>query len=378
VRVLRLSRLHPRVSSPGSGLVAYKLSEYLPFATLYLSKVLDSPPLPFPSHVSPVFIDYPEPNFPDSLGVSKLRLFFVLAGKAIGNCLLLAKAARSIHSFKPDIVHTHTLIMLIPALWSKILLRCPLVVTFHGTDYYRFRRSCILRELVKRYVDSVICIAPDMFKDFKSLLPGIPASYIPNGVDLHLFKPGASESRRKQIVSVGRIFWPKGYFDLLEAIVEVFQTESDYRWVIVGSGPLEEKLKESVAQAGIAERVDFLGTLSQEQVAEELRQSELFVIASITEGFPKALIEAMACGMPVVATDVGACGVVVGGAGLIVPPGEPGELANAISTMLRSPSRRHRCSEQAMELAKQYSWEARAQKVRAIYENLLIPTESGI
>ena len=371
LRICRISKLRPCNSSPGAGLVAYKLSEYLPYPCLYITKALDGGSLRFPDHVTPMIVTYPEGHFAEGLDISWLRTCIVFTKKAVGNAVLVIRTFRRIREFKPNIVHVHAPSLLPLGLWVKLVLRHPLVLTFHGTDYYRFRKSRILRWLVRKYVDCVICIAPDMLDDLERLAPGVPATYVPNGVDLSVFTAEAGEPKQKQIVSVGRLSWQKGYSDLLEAMATVVRFEPAYRLVIVGDGPLSRDLRQLARQVGIGDKVDFLGMVPQIQVAEVLRQSELFVMSSITEGFPKALLEAMACSLPVVVTDVGACGTVAQEAGLVVPPSQPGMLADAILSLIRTPALYKQCSKRARAVAERYDWRIRARKVQTIYEALL-------
>jgi glycosyltransferase involved in cell wall biosynthesis len=220
-------------------------------------------------------------------------------------------------------------------------------------------------------VDHVICLSPDQPERVRQLVPGAAADYIANGVDLRLFSPDPSVPRRKQVVAVGRLTWQKGYEDLLRAMAQVLAALPDYRLVIVGDGELGPQLTALALELCMLDRVDFVGMLDQAALVEILRASELFVMSSVSEGFPKALIEAMACGLPIVATDVGACAAVAGNSGLVVSPGRPEALAEAVLSLLRDPARREACAGRARSDAERYSWEKHVDAVQAIYERVL-------
>jgi glycosyltransferase involved in cell wall biosynthesis len=372
MRICRLARQYPRASQPGALLGAYVLSEQLAYPCLYIAKVLDGPPIvTFSAHVTPLLVSYPEPAFPAGYDVSRWRVALVALGKLLGNVVLAARTLPQIARFRPDLFHVHSPLPILPALIYKLLAGTPIVLTFHGTDYYRFERSRLTRFLIRRFVDHVICLSPDQPDRFRQLVPGHAADYIANGVDLRLFSPDATVPRRKQVVAVGRLTWQKGYDDLLRAMAEVLTSLPDYRLVIVGDGELKPRLSALAQELGLGDRVDFAGMVDQPTLVGILRSSELFVMSSVSEGFPKALIEAMACGLPVVVTDTGACAAVASNCGVVVAPGRPEALAEAILSILGDPEHREACGQRARVDAGRYGWERHVEEVRIIYERVL-------
>jgi len=371
MKICRVSRLHPREDAPGSGLTPYQLSSYLPWESIYVTKRFDSPPLAFPAHVRPIFASYPEPTFPDGYNVNIFVSLLIYLGKLLGNIIFVAKVLRPILQFRPEIIHAHTLHSIAPALIGSWLTGSRLVLTFHGTEYYRFRKNPFLRALVRYFVNTVICIAPDMCDDLKSLMPNKSTHYFANGVDLAHFLPNPAVPKRKQIVFVGRLVWQKGLDSLLDAVVPVLREWPEYRLVLVGDGPLKEQLQSRVIEQGFADHIIFTGMLPQPKVISILQESEVFVLSSVSEGFPKALIEAMACGLPVVATSVGACKDVVQNAGIVVEPDDPEKLTAALKHIITDTAARHQYSMNALYHVQQYSWSNRAEKVARVYASLL-------
>jgi len=106
-------------------------------------------------------------------------------------------------------------------------------------------------------------------------------------------------------------------------------------------------------------------------VSLTLNESRVLVSSSITEGLPKALLEGMACGLPVVVTDVGDCGLVAEGAGLVVPPRDPRALADGILTLLNDRSLWQSCSLRGQQKAKAYTWKSRADTIMGEYVRLI-------
>lgn len=121
---------------------------------------------------------------------------------------------------------------------------------------------------------------------------------IPNYVDTETFRPLGSEKERKRIIFVGRLDEQKNLFSLIDAVKGM-----DIKLVLVGNGPLEDALKKKVKEEGI-ENVEFAGVIPNERLPVELNRSEIFLQPSLYEGNPKTLLEAMACGLPVIGTNV--------------------------------------------------------------------------
>ncbi|HXF92291.1 MAG TPA: glycosyltransferase [Nitrospiraceae bacterium] len=171
---------------------------------------------------------------------------------------------------------------------------------------------------------------------------------IHNGVNMVHFAPRpAPRDLRKRLgmaegepvaASVGRFVAYKGYGDLLEAAALVQRVRPDTRWVLAGEGELRSGLEAQSRKLGLGLRVHFTGWL--DDVREVLALCDVFVLPSRGEHFGRVLIEAMAMAKPVVATDGGGVPEIVrhGETGLLVPPGRPAHLAQAILILLNDPA----------------------------------------
>jgi glycosyltransferase involved in cell wall biosynthesis len=136
---------------------------------------------------------------------------------------------------------------------------------------------------------------------------------------------------------VGTFKRQKGHMFLVEAIPQVCERHPGLHVLLVGDGELRGAMEQQVAEAGIAEHVTFLGTRGD--IPELLAASDSFVLPSLWEGLPVALVEAMASGLPVIATTVSGTNEVVvdGESGFLVPPGDPSRLADAMCRLLCDP-----------------------------------------
>jgi len=174
---------------------------------------------------------------------------------------------------------------------------------------------------------------------------------LPNGVDTDRFLPLAGEDRQLHRLHAGlppqgfligcaaRLVPVKRHVDLIDAFALIAPSVPDAQLVLVGSGPLEAELRARAAAAGVADRVHFLG--ERKDLEALLPLLDAFALASDTEGMSNAVLEAMACGLPVVATAVGGNPEVVveGETGHLVPARQPDALAFALNALAQDPGR---------------------------------------
>jgi glycosyltransferase involved in cell wall biosynthesis len=205
-----------------------------------------------------------------------------------------------------------------------------------------------------------------------------------NGVDVTRF-PVASVQATAQarraigmpvgvplVGSLGRLHPQKGFSDLLTAFAQVRQRVSSVRLFVAGDGELRDDLEAQARSLGIAAAVTFAGVRAD--VSEILAALDVFVLPSLWEGMPNAVLEAMAAGLPVVATAVGGTPEVVVDrvTGLLVPPQDPGALARAIERLLRDPGLRRtmgRAGRRRVE--RHFHIQETVRQVQDLYEALL-------
>jgi len=171
---------------------------------------------------------------------------------------------------------------------------------------------------------------------------------IPNGIELPAEDPGARERVRQQLglrdaptlVVISRLHPDKGHSLLLKVVADLKRDFPELRVLIVGEGSERPGLERQAADLGLHQAVVFTGFRTD--VLDLLRASDIFVLPSFHEGIPYAALEAMSVALPVVATAVGGLNelVVHGATGLLVPPGEPEPLKEALARVLRDPDLR--------------------------------------
>lgn len=182
---------------------------------------------------------------------------------------------------------------------------------------------------------------------------GGDAEVLPHGVDLQRFRPGPSTPVRElSLLAVGRLVEKKGFHILIEA---VSQLTTPFRLRILGEGPERDRLERAVAAAGLADRIALPGATTHAELPAALQAADIVVVPSVIDasgdrdGLPNIVLEAMACGRPVVASDAGAIAAALTDSvnGLLVPPGDAGTLARALDRLGFHPELRRRLGEAA-------------------------------
>jgi glycosyltransferase involved in cell wall biosynthesis len=208
---------------------------------------------------------------------------------------------------------------------------------------------------------------------------GIPPDrleQISNGVDTGRFTVRARHPHpgQKMITCIGRLDGFKGVDHLLEAFRQVIAGGADARLTIIGTGPDEEKLKRLVAALALEDKVLFKGRC--ENVLQELSETDFFVLPSLSEGMSNVLLEAMSCGLPVIATAVGgAIDMIRNGInGILVPPGDRAALSRALIDLLADePAARSLGREARKTVEERYALSHTADCYRRLYRELTAP-----
>ncbi|MEA3407267.1 MAG: glycosyltransferase [Chloroflexota bacterium] len=290
-----------------------------------------------------------------------------------------------------QILHAHLFhAHLLAAIVGKLAGTPVIIATRHSVEIGGQHRETINR-WIRPLCDAVVAVSKDVYQAEvqRSGIDPKKVTMIPNGVQLREFSnfdPAAAEKLRDAwsiqpetaiIGTVGRFVTPKGHIYLLDALASLRNQMPDIRALIIGDGPLRSSIETSVKALGLAEIVILTGT--RHDIPELLSLLDLFVLPSLWEGLPIAILEAMAAGLPVVATRVGGVPEVVvdGETGLLVPPGDPDALAQAILRLLRDPDLRHRMGQAGRaRVAEHFSVEQMVRKTEALYERLL--AEKGL
>lgn len=228
-----------------------------------------------------------------------------------------------------------------------------LIVTAHGGDIDKMaRKNDRLFNWTKRILqesDHVIAVGNELYDTILNEfnVPAEKISIINMGVNREIFKPINKEVARSScgmkeetipILFVGNMIRQKGLLELMEAMSQLIRLESSIHLYLIGpekDHAFMEELQLFINERGIQEHISFLGTKEQTEIAKWMAAAEIFVLPSHIEGFGLVALEAMACGTPVVGTNVGGLKYLLGDqAGKIVPPMDSNAIQHAISQLL--------------------------------------------
>lgn len=244
--------------------------------------------------------------------------------------------------WQPDVIHANVYSAGIPAVLFGKRYRVPVVVTEHFTGFARGMVRGLEKMKAKfafEWADLVCPVSEALKRHIESY--GIRARFrvVPNAVDTSLFAPAnkafAREGDRKRLLFVALLDPKKGVPDLLQALASVREKRDDFVLDIIGDGQNRSEYENLTDRLGLRDIVYFHGLKTKLEVAEFMKRCDFFVLSSLVETFGVVLIEALACGKPVITTDIeGPNEIVTDKVGRLVPPGNPEALAGAIDYML--------------------------------------------
>jgi glycogen(starch) synthase len=287
-----------------------------------------------------------------------------------------------------DVVHVHLgedLAILPLAALAARARRLPLVLTVHCSPTHTLAvgdaRSALLRTLGgwierrgERRADATL-VYTERLAGLIARDAGAGVRIVRRGVDRELFAGARAEPFPElvggpRVVFVGRLVRPKGPHTLVQAAARL-QTPG-VRVLLVGDGPERSAIERTVRRLGMADRVHVTGFIGHEQVPAVLRSADLLVLPSTYEELGTVLVEAQQVGLPVVASRVGGIPEVIdhGVNGLLVAPGDPAALADAIDAVLGDPELAARLGAAAARRAPLYDLERVEREVHALYERL--------
>jgi sugar transferase (PEP-CTERM/EpsH1 system associated) len=294
---------------------------------------------------------------------------------------LMVRLYRLFKALRADIVHTHHFNGLFHAAVAARLAGARVVHTEHSTeDFDRPHIRTALR-LLSALCDRVVAISPGIHRALCEDV-GVPASKVETvltGIDLDAFDEPRDAARQamgmapadRVAVVVARLYPEKNHALLLDAFADVAARMPQARLLVVGGGSEEAAIGAAIDRLGLGAVVRLLGV--RLDVARILAAADVFVLASLREGLPIAVLEAMAAGLPVIATSVGDVPLLVqdGETGMLVPSSDRESLARRLEELLSDPRHASRLGANAKRAAGRFSLRAMVSRYEGLYEDSL-------
>jgi glycosyltransferase involved in cell wall biosynthesis len=308
---------------------------------------------------------------------------------AINDCF---RFTRTVLAFRPDICHIATAFGLsfikhgVCVVVAR-MLNCKVLLHPHCSFYFLYEcKGRVWQYLVRKVIGlcNGIIVLSNEWKKLENAVPGCRTFYLPNAINLSNFiKIGQEKTGSRPdpscltILYLGHVGKAKGSFDLVGAAKILLQRTQTVTFELVGHEQIPgdiEQLHNQVVNAGLDQFIHIRAAVNGKEKIDLFRVADIFVYPSYHEGMPMAVMEAMACGLPIVATQVGGLPDLVhpGLNGILVPAGRPDELAKAIYQLVVDPQMRRSMRENSFRLAQEnFDIETLVSRLLDIYQTVL-------
>jgi glycosyltransferase involved in cell wall biosynthesis len=399
-RILTLSNMYPSKSNRNSGIFIHKQVKYLTgegcrfvvispnaFSPQFLwfnSKWRAYGHIPLTDEIEGITVNYPR--------------YLRIPGKLFHglSCYSLYYGAKNflhqiIEDFKPHLIHAHAAT---PMGYVGLMLRkkyhLPLVCSLRGSDIHTYpkfgKQSMLLTKKVLSEADQLVSVSNALKIEAETIGQAKKEiAVVHNGCDSGTFinnegdgnairmKMGIS-AQDKVIIFVGGISKGKGVYELVEAFINLSQKYQHLQLILVGSGQESATINSIVSSIGLANRIHMTGSLHHDEISQWLSAADIFVFPSHNEGLPNAVLEAMACGLPVVATRVGGIPEAIedGQSGILIKEKDADSLIRAIDRLLGNEELAKQMGRNGRNMVEQnFSWEKNAEQMIRIYREVI-------
>lgn len=285
---------------------------------------------------------------------------------------------------KPDIIHFEWNFAAVDYLPLFDLLDCPIVISCRGSQIHVAPHNPENSNKVKKLpatfqrAAAVHCVSQAICEDaIKYGLDPKKAWIIRPAVDPDFFVPNPESIQATdnfRVITTGSLIWQKGHEYALQAINLLKDRHIDVRFTIIGDGPERQRVLYTIQDLGLEKEVQLVGSVPPAHVRDLLQQADIFLLSSLSEGISNAVLEAMACGLPVVTTDCGGMreAVTDGIEGFTVPVRDPETMAAALAKLARDPELRSRMGRAARDrILKQFTLAQQTAAFIELYQSLM-------
>ena len=302
----------------------------------------------------------------------------------IGFASFLIHAFRIIKKIDPDLIHAQSIELALDAMLITKIFKMPYLTWGRGSDIYlpskfykRFYRLSLSN------ADAVIVQTGDEKRILQNTC-NRNMVLMPNGIDMEMFANLSREKTRsrlqikegeKLILFVGSLRTVKGVKYLIRAMNVIRQKEPKIRLMLVGDGDERQDLEKLTNSLNLADYITFIGEVPNEEVPQYMAAADIFILPSLSEGFPVVIVEAMAAGIPVVVTDITGLSEIVrdGENGFLFESKNHMELAEKVLLLLQDDELRQRIAQNNRQRVKDYTWNNIIDKLEEVYQEIVFP-----
>lgn len=259
----------------------------------------------------------------------------------------------------------------------KTRKRLPYIISLRGSDVpgqnqrlqFEYKLLAPLFKKIWSNASAIAACSEGLRQRALKFFPDVRISSIPNGVDLASFKSGSRRGIAKplRLITVGRLSPTKRMELLIESIKLLRERGIDVQLKVVGGGSLEQKLRQMVSQQGLDSTIEFTGRVDAGQMPRLYQESDIYVSATMQEGMSNAMLEAMACGLPIVTTQCEGLDELISDNGIIVKDANADKIAQSVQKLVADTSIYEKMCAAAVRKTEKFRWDIVATKYRELY-----------
>jgi glycosyltransferase involved in cell wall biosynthesis len=288
---------------------------------------------------------------------------------------------------RPDVIHTNFASLGLLAIFKKYVFKTPFIFTSHGipeswlqlslSDKIAYTIEYYLLPLVTSQSSTVVAVSKYV-KDMLKKRYNVDSEVIYHGIDANIFKPkNKAQSKRKLgykekdfvILSIGKLHPSKDPLTLIKAISKAVEKNASLRLIMIGDGELYEEAKNEIRKRNLSNYTKLLNYVDSEKLHIWYAAADIFVLPSVGEAFGMTLLEAMASGVPVIASNSGACPEVIGNAGILFNQGNYTKLAEKILFLSHEKELSRKLREAGLKRVREiFSWEDKIDQYLKLYK----------
>ncbi|MBU0468557.1 MAG: glycosyltransferase [Candidatus Omnitrophica bacterium] len=296
------------------------------------------------------------------------------------------KVCKILKTHSTDILHTHFFDADLIGFFASLITRVPLIINIHSYPFPVERKHSFRYKILSLFVKKVLCVSetvkihvlketnikPDLIEVIHNGIELCPENEKKDTQDITDAKNSFRISRDNIIIgNISRLIADKGQKFLIQAIPLVLKQYPNLKVIIVGDGPLKSDLSELTKKLSLENIVIFTGTMTN--IATLLNIFDIFVFPTFNEALGLTVLEAMAAAKPIIATNDAAIPELIkhNEEGLLVSPGNPKEIANALIFMIENPEKAKEFGLKAKEKVKMFSAAIMVSKIQKVYDDIL-------
>jgi glycosyltransferase involved in cell wall biosynthesis len=261
--------------------------------------------------------------------------------------------------------------------------KLPYIISLRGSDVpgknlrfaFEYKLLGIIFKAIWKNACALIACSEGLKQRALKFYPQVKIDVIPNGVDVEKFCPISQNIAKKsdaiRLITVGRLSITKRVDILIDAVKILVEQGKNVKLLIVGGGSLKNSIKKLAAQKNLADFIEFKGIVDSEQMPQLYQNSDLYVSATMQEGMSNAMLEAMACGLPIITTPCEGIDELIKDNGIVVKEESAEAVAKAISELVTNTEKMELMSRAARKHSENFTWKSISQVYLEFYQKIL-------